>query len=115
MQLRKKKELEIEPIDDQEEESEVDELKSDDGMYVTDPPQFPPESTVDTDSDGVRLGLSEDDEEEDTYLPSGPEDGEDEDDGCKSEDSMVQLQKNRPKQLDKKKKKVSVICNIGKS
>jgi hypothetical protein len=45
--------LEIEPIDDQEEEPEVDELKSDDGMYITDPLQLPPESTVDTDSDGV--------------------------------------------------------------
>lgn len=43
---------------------------------------------MDTDSDGVRLGLSEDDEEEDTYLPSlsRPEDGEDEDDGPESED-----------------------------
>ena len=114
-QLRKKKELEIEPINDQEEESEVDKLKSDDGMYVTDPPQFLPESTVDTDSDGVRLGLSEDDEEEDTYLPSGPEDGEDEDDGPESEDSMVQPQRNQQKQLAKKKKKVSVVCNMRKS
>ena len=113
-QLRKKKELEIEPIDDQE---EVDELKSDDEMYTTDPPQFLPESTVDTDSDGVRLGLSEDDEEEDTYLPSPscPEDGEDEDDGPETEDSMVLLQWNIQKRLDKKKKKVSIVFNIGKS
>lgn len=114
-QLRKKKELEIEPIDDQEEEPEVDELQaSDDDMYITDPPQFPPESTVDTDSDGVRLGLSED--EEDTYMPSpGSKNGEDEDDGPESEDSMVLLQRNRQKRLDKKKKKVSVIYNMGKS
>jgi hypothetical protein len=83
-------------------------------MYVTDPPQLPPESTVDTDSDGVRLGLSEDDEE-DMYLPSRPEDSEDEDDGPESEDSMVLLQRNRQKRLDKKKKKVSVVVNIGKS
>ena len=113
-QLRKKKELEIEPIDYQEEEPEVDELRSDDEMYITDRPQFPPESTVDTDSDGVRLGLSED-EDEDTYLPSGPENGEDEDDEPDSEDSMVQLQRNRQKQLDKKKKKVSVVHDMKKS
>ena len=55
-QLWKKKDLEIKPIDDQEEEPEVDELKSDDEMYITDPPQFPPESTVDTDSDEICLG-----------------------------------------------------------
>ena len=93
-QLQKKKELEIEPIN-QEEEPEVDKLKSDDKMYyITDPPQVPPESTVDTDSDGVCLGLSED--EEDMYLPSPshPEDSEDEDDGPESEDSMVLLQRN---------------------
>ena len=113
-QLRKKKALEIEPIDDQEEEPEVDELKLDDDMYITDPPQFPPESTVDTDSDGIRLGLSED--EEDTYMPSpGPKNGKDEDDEPESEDSMVLLQRNRQKRLDKKKKKVSVVYNMGKS
>ncbi|KAF8154406.1 hypothetical protein B0H34DRAFT_799197 [Crassisporium funariophilum] len=104
-QLRKKKALEIEPVDDQEEEPEVDELNSDDDMDITDPPWFPPESAVDTDSDGVRLGFSED--EEDTYMPSpGPKNGEDEDsDGPESEDSMVLLQRNRTKRLDKKKKK----------
>jgi len=106
-QLRKKKALEIEPINNQE-EPEVDELKSDDDMYIIDPPQFVPESTVDTDSDGIHLGLSED--EKDMYMPSpGPKDGEDEDDGPESEDSMVLLQRNRQKQLDKKKKKVSVF------
>jgi hypothetical protein len=114
-QLRKKKALEIEPVDDQEEEPEVDELNSDDDMDITDPPRFPPESAVDTDSDGVRLGFSED--EEDTYMPSpGPKNGEDEDsDGPESEDSMVLLQRNRNKQLDKKNKKVSLIYNRGKS
>ena len=33
----------------------------------------------------------------DMYLPSHPEDGEDEDDGPESEDLMVLLQKNRQK------------------
>jgi len=107
-QLRKKKALDIKPINNQEEEPEVDKLKSDDDMYIIDPPQFAPESTVDTDSDGIRLGLSED--EKDMYMPSlGPNDGEDEDDGPESEDSMVLLQRNRQKWLDKKKKKVSVV------
>jgi hypothetical protein len=53
LQRQKELEPEIEPIANEE---EVDELAGND-MYI-DRPQFPPESTVDTDSDGARLGLS---------------------------------------------------------
>ena len=99
--LQKQKEVAIAPIADQDSE-EVDELE-DDEIYIDPPPQFPPESMVDTDSDGARLGLSED-EDDNTYKPSGHEDDEDEGGGDASEDSMVQLRKNRQKRLEKKKK-----------
>lgn len=95
-QLRKQKDLEIA-------NEEVDELE-DDEMYI-DPPQFPPESAVDTDSDRARLGLSQDeDDDEDAYMPKH-DDGEDEASGdASSDDSMKQLQRNRQKRLEKKKK-----------
>jgi hypothetical protein len=108
LQRQKELEPEIEPIANEE---EVDELAGDD-MYI-DRPQFPPESTVDTDSDGARLGLSEyedDDDDGEAYKPSGDghEDDEDDNDGDASEDSMVLLQKNRQKRLEKKEKKKKV-------
>jgi hypothetical protein len=92
---------------------EVDELDDDDDDMYTDPPQFPPESIIDTDSDGVRLGLFEpegdDLSDSDGYKdhPSQDDDEDDDEDVEKegdSEDSMVQINRNRKKQLEKKKK-----------
>lgn len=54
---------------------------------------LPPESTLDTDSDGIRLGRSEfedSDDEEDAYQPSGDEDEENgECDGSESSDNSM--------------------------
>ena len=73
-----------------------------------DPPQFPPESNIDTDSDGVRLGLSEpgDDLSDSDDYEDSPDDEDMEEDGedGDSEDSMMQINRNRKKQLEKKKK-----------
>ena len=56
-QLQKKKEvIQVDNLDSEE----VDELEDDD-MYMA-PLEFPPESTINTDSDGARLGLSEGDD-----------------------------------------------------
>ena len=71
-----------------------------------DPPQFPPESNIDMDSDEVRLGgLSEpgdDLSDSDDYEDS--QDDEDVEEDGDSEDSMMQINRNRKKQLEKKKK-----------
>ncbi|KAF8806780.1 hypothetical protein BYT27DRAFT_7338795 [Phlegmacium glaucopus] len=74
-QLQKKKAAEIEPIVNQE---EVDELETDwDEMYIDPPVQLPPESMVDTNSDGARLGISED-EDDDAYKPADHKDDKEE-------------------------------------
>ncbi|KAF8154656.1 hypothetical protein B0H34DRAFT_852391 [Crassisporium funariophilum] len=116
--LQQQKEVEIEPIASEDEEiepiasedEEVDELAGD-NMHINHL-QFPPESTVDTDSDRARLGLSKyEDEGDDAYKPSAQEDNDDngDSDGNASEDSMVLLHKNRQKRLAKKKKEVGKL------
>ena len=73
-----------------------------------DPPQFPPESNIDTDSDGVRLGgLSEPGDDLSDSDASDYEDSQDDEDveeDGDSEDSMMQINRNRKIQLEKKKK-----------
>ena len=69
------------------------------------PPQFLPESNIDTDLDGVHLGLSEpgdDLSDSDDYEDS--QDDEDLEEDGNSDDSMMQINRNRKKQLEKKKK-----------
>ena len=68
--------------------------------------EVPPASTVDTDSDGARLGLSDEDGESEAYVPS--EDDLDKekssDDGGDSDASIAELyQKLRAKKKEKKK------------
>jgi hypothetical protein len=99
--LQKPKKSQLEPIDDDD----------DDSMYV-DLPDIPPESILDTDSDGARLGLSDlESEEEDTYKPSGDEgeEGSDRVEGDDTDDSMVKLYAHLKEKVNKKKKKVSII------
>ena len=82
-----------------------------------DPPQFPPESTIDTDSDGAHLGLSEfeDDHDHDDgiYEPTGQEGDEDSDSesDVSEESAMASMHKNGRKQLEKDKK-VSLLSFI---
>ncbi|KAF8810699.1 hypothetical protein BYT27DRAFT_7253436 [Phlegmacium glaucopus] len=102
-QLQKKKAAKIEPIVNQE---EVDELETDwDEMYIDPPVQLPPESMVDTDSDGARLGISED-EDDYAYKPADHKDDEEEgaSGGDVSEDSMVQPNRETQNRWEKKKK-----------
>ncbi|KAF8803127.1 hypothetical protein BYT27DRAFT_7305425 [Phlegmacium glaucopus] len=100
---RKRPRSEIEPIVNQE---EVDELETDwDEMYIDPPVQLPPESMVDTDSDGARLGISED-EDDYAYKPADHKDDEEEgaSGGDVSEDSMVQPNRETQNRWEKKKK-----------
>ncbi|KAF8805297.1 hypothetical protein BYT27DRAFT_7258407 [Phlegmacium glaucopus] len=103
-QLQKKKAAEIQPIINQE---EVDELETDwDEMYIDPPVQLPPESMVDTNSDGARLGISEY-EDDDAYKPADHKDDKEEgaSGGDVSEDSIVQPNRETQKWWEKKKKK----------
>ncbi|KAF8798636.1 hypothetical protein BYT27DRAFT_7264754 [Phlegmacium glaucopus] len=102
-QLQKKKVAKIEPIVNQE---EVNELETDwDEMYIDPPVQLPPESMVHTNSDGARLGISED-EDDNVYKPADHKDDKEEgaSGGDVSEDSMVQPNRETQKRWEKKKK-----------
>ncbi|KAF8807106.1 hypothetical protein BYT27DRAFT_7210993 [Phlegmacium glaucopus] len=81
------------------------------------PTQFPPESAVDTDSDGACLGLSKlEDEDNDVYKPPGHVSEDDEEEGDASDESMVQavqLHRNRQrKNRGKKKEKGNLQAEV---
>ena len=112
--LQKQKELEIASEATQK---DINGLEDDDSDMYMDPPQFPPESTIDTDSDGAHLGLSkfEDDHDHDDgiYEPTGQEGDEDSDSesDVSEESAMASMHKNGRKQLEKDKK-VSLLSFI---
>lgn len=95
-QIRRQKDVDM----DLELITNQDDVDDEDDIY-TDPPEFPPESTVDTDSDGVRLGLAEDegDERDKPYNASEEENKSDSDNSGNSE-----KYRDLKKQREKKKK-----------
>jgi len=88
-------------------EKAITESNSDADMVGEDMAELPPASTVDTDSDGARLGLSDDDGESEGYKPSEDEVNKEKssgDDGGDSDASIDQLyQKLRAKKKRKEK------------
>lgn len=87
-------------------EKAVEESEIDVDMAEEDLAELPPASTVDTDSDGARLGLSDKDGENEAYAPSEDDLDEDKssDDGRDSDASIERLyQKLQAKKKEKKK------------
>jgi hypothetical protein len=85
-------------------QEEMDDMDSEwEEMYTDpdpDPPDFPPESAVDTDSDGVRLGLSEHEGDEMDEPYNNEEDGSEEE----NESDNSEMYRNLKKPREKKKK-----------
>ena len=112
--LQKQKELEIASEATQK---DINGLEDDNLDMYMDPPQFPPESTIDTDSDGAHLGLSKfkdnHDHDDGIYEPTGQECDEDSDSesDVSEESAMASMHKNGRKQLEKDKK-VSLLSFI---
>jgi hypothetical protein len=106
IQRQKKKQIdsELELIANEEpEDSDIDDLPGGGEDIYMDPPNFPPESAVDTDSDGARLGQVSDDEDDEMDKPYNNEDNESDDDSEGASDDS-EMSKDLKKPREKKKK-----------
>lgn len=106
-QLQKKKENET-VVPSVGQDDLINQSGDDDNMYL-DPHNLPPDSIVDTDSDGARMGLTDiESGDDDAYIPPSDEDkdGEHGKEGNDSDASIAQL-RTQLKEKKTKKKKVS--------
>ncbi|KAG5649861.1 hypothetical protein H0H81_001745 [Sphagnurus paluster] len=87
-------------------QDDIIDQQEEDNMYL-DAPNLPPESIVDTDSDGARLGLSDPgSDEEDAYKLSGhEEENEGSHRGDDTDDSMAKLYVRLSEKIKQRKKK----------